>query len=258
MAFLSLWRQFDASGSRRLVTCALLAPAALLAGNLRTAAASAAGCTGEPPGRTSRSPQRHRQCERSLTPAGMILNAVRPERVADFEKVIGIPAGSARRLRPTPRCGRRRRVACVEGVGARTERAVLYVFLLDPAVTGAEYGLGRILAEAYPDQAKLQEIWKLYTDSLASGGSCSVSRQCNPRRRLSRSPKSQRSELQIHPDIESLHDILDRRALQREDAIVDARTNRPDQRDLHAAAGVEAEIGLAEITEALDKPRRRS
>jgi hypothetical protein len=31
--------------------------------------------------------------------------------------------------------------------------------------------LGRILAEAYPDQTKLQEIWKLYTDSLASGGS---------------------------------------------------------------------------------------
>ena len=49
--------------------------------------------------------------------------------------------------------------------------SVLYVFLLDPAVPGADYGLGRILAEAYPDQTKLQEIWKLYTDSLASGGS---------------------------------------------------------------------------------------
>jgi hypothetical protein len=49
--------------------------------------------------------------------------------------------------------------------------AVVYVFLLDPTVPGADYGLGRILAEAYPDQAKLQEIWKLYTDSVASGGS---------------------------------------------------------------------------------------
>jgi hypothetical protein len=45
------------------------------------------------------------------------------------------------------------------------------VFLFDPAVPGADYGLGRILAEAYPDPTKLQEIWKLYTDSLASGGS---------------------------------------------------------------------------------------
>jgi hypothetical protein len=38
-------------------------------------------------------------------------------------------------------------------------------------VQGADYGLGRILAEAFPDQTKLQEIWKLYTDSLAGGGS---------------------------------------------------------------------------------------
>jgi hypothetical protein len=45
------------------------------------------------------------------------------------------------------------------------------VFLFDPTVAGADYGLGRILAEAFPDQTKLQEIWKLYTDSLASGGS---------------------------------------------------------------------------------------
>jgi hypothetical protein len=45
------------------------------------------------------------------------------------------------------------------------------VFLFDPTVPGADYGLGRILASAFPDQTKLQEIWKLYTDSLASGGS---------------------------------------------------------------------------------------
>jgi len=48
---------------------------------------------------------------------------------------------------------------------------VLYVFLFDPTVAGADYGLGRILAAAYPDQTKLQEVWKLYTDSLATGGS---------------------------------------------------------------------------------------
>jgi len=47
----------------------------------------------------------------------------------------------------------------------------VYVFLFDPTVPGADYGLGRILAAANPDQTKLQEIWKLYTDSLASGGS---------------------------------------------------------------------------------------
>jgi hypothetical protein len=47
--------------------------------------------------------------------------------------------------------------------------AALYVFLLDPTVAGADYGLSRILADAYPDQAKLLEIWKLYSGSVTGG-----------------------------------------------------------------------------------------
>jgi hypothetical protein len=104
-------------------------------------------------------------------PAGMILNAVRPERVADFEKVVGfLRSALAASSNPTVRAqaeGWRVFKASEPGPNG----AVVYVFLLDPTVPGADYGLGRILAEAYPDPAKLQEIWKLYTDSLASGGS---------------------------------------------------------------------------------------
>jgi hypothetical protein len=101
----------------------------------------------------------------------MILNAVRPERVADFEKVIAsLQAALMSSTDSTVRA---------QAQGWRVFKAsetvqngsVLYVFLLDPAVPGADYGLGRILAAAYPDQTKLQEIWKLYSDSLASGGS---------------------------------------------------------------------------------------
>ncbi len=54
-------------------------------------------------------------------------------------------------------------MAGVQGDRGGTERSALYVFLLDPTVTGADYSLGRILADAYPDQTKLQEIWKLYS-----------------------------------------------------------------------------------------------
>src|SRR6185295_1719359 len=46
---------------------------------------------------------------------------------------------------------------------------VTYVFVIDPAIPGADYGLGRILSDAYPD--RIQEIWKLYTGALAGGGS---------------------------------------------------------------------------------------
>ena len=105
-------------------------------------------------------------------PAGIILNAVRPERVADFEKLIGyLQAALATSSDATVRA---------QAEGWRVLKAsetgpngvVLYVFLFDPTVAGADYGLGRILAAAYPDQTKLQEIWKLYTDSLATAEAC--------------------------------------------------------------------------------------
>jgi hypothetical protein len=105
------------------------------------------------------------------TPAGMIINAVRPERVADFEKVIGyLQHALASSTNSTVRAqaqGWRVLKASENGPNG----VVVYVFLFDPAVAGADYGLGRILAESVTDQAKLQEIWKLYTDSIASGGS---------------------------------------------------------------------------------------
>jgi hypothetical protein len=104
-----------------------------------------------------------------LGKAGLIFNAVRPERTVDFELVMGyLQAALAKSTDATVR-------AQAQGwqVFKATEPGpngtVLYVFLIDPAVPGAEYGLGRILSDAYPDQ--IQEIWKLYVGSLAGGGS---------------------------------------------------------------------------------------
>jgi len=102
-------------------------------------------------------------------PVGLLLNTVRPERVADFERVIGYlqdalaRSGDAKdRAQAQGWCVYR---AAEPGPGG----SVLYVFVLDPTVPGADYGLGRILAEAY-DAAKLQEIWKLYTGAVTGGG----------------------------------------------------------------------------------------
>jgi hypothetical protein len=105
------------------------------------------------------------------TPAGMIINAVRPERVEDFETVIwylqeALAASTNTTVRAQAQGWR-----VLKALEPGPNGAVLYVFLFDPAVEGADYGLGRILAEAIPDQTKLQEVWKLYTDSLSSGGS---------------------------------------------------------------------------------------
>ena len=100
---------------------------------------------------------------------GIIFNAVRPERVVDFEMVIGYLQAA---LEKSTDAGVR-----AQAQGWRVLKAsepgpngtVLYVFLIDPTVAGADYGLGRILSDAYPDQ--IQDIWKLYTGALAGGGS---------------------------------------------------------------------------------------
>jgi hypothetical protein len=102
-------------------------------------------------------------------PAGLLFNTVRPERVADFEKVLAyLQAAFAKSSDPNVRA---------QGEGWRIFKAteagpggtVLYVYAIDPAVMGADYGLGKILADAYPDQ--VTEIWKLYTSALSGGGS---------------------------------------------------------------------------------------
>ncbi|MBI3049571.1 MAG: hypothetical protein HYY76_14795 [Acidobacteria bacterium] len=107
-----------------------------------------------------------------LAPTGMILNAVRPERVVDFELVIGyLQAALAKSSNAQVRA---------QGKGWRMFKAtepgpnntVLYVFLLDPAVARADYALGPILSDAYPDQ--IEQIWKLYQGALAGPGSQSL------------------------------------------------------------------------------------
>ena len=103
------------------------------------------------------------------SPTGIIFSAVRSDRVVDFEMVIGyLEAALEQSTDPGVRA---------QAGGWRVFKAtepgpngtVLYTFLIDPTVPGADYGLGRILSEAYPDQ--IQDIWKLYTGALAGGGS---------------------------------------------------------------------------------------
>jgi hypothetical protein len=101
---------------------------------------------------------------------GVIFHQVQPTRVADFDRLIAyLREALAKTQNPTVR---------KQAQGWKVYRAVesgpngdvLYVFLFDPAVPCVDYALGPILAEAFPDPAQLQEIWKLYTTSVRTGG----------------------------------------------------------------------------------------
>lgn len=103
-------------------------------------------------------------------PVGLLFNTVRPDKAADFEKLVAsvrkaLEASTDPALKAMAK-GLRFFKAAEPGPG----NSVVYVFLADPAVPGEDYGLGRVLSSGSTDTAALQEIWKLYSNSVTSGG----------------------------------------------------------------------------------------
>ena len=100
---------------------------------------------------------------------GVIFIAVRPDRVVDFEMVIGYLEAALEASTDPDVIAQARGWQVLRATEPGPNGTVLYVFLVEPTVPGADYGLGRILSDAYPDQ--IQDIWELYTGALAGGGS---------------------------------------------------------------------------------------
>lgn len=99
---------------------------------------------------------------------GLIFNAIRADKVADFEMVLD-KLRSALETSKDP-------VRKQQGWGWKILKAsepgpngsVLYVFMIDPVVKGADYGVARILSEAYPTE--ITELYKMYSTAFAAGG----------------------------------------------------------------------------------------
>ncbi len=101
--------------------------------------------------------------------AGVIFNAIKPDSVKDFEMILG-RLKQALAASPDPV---RRQQATGWKIFRATEpgpaASVLYVFVMDPAVKGADYGVAKILAEAYPAEAPA--LYRTYIATFASGQS---------------------------------------------------------------------------------------
>ena len=98
--------------------------------------------------------------------AGIILSTVRPDRVMEFEMVLE-RIHEALSLSTDP--VRREQAAgwkAFKQVEPGPNGSVLYVFVMDPAVKGADYTISKVLSEAFPDEVR--EIFKLYTGSIVS------------------------------------------------------------------------------------------
>ena len=66
--------------------------------------------------------------------------------------------------------------------------SVLYVFVMDPAVKGADYGVAKILSEAYPSE--IMELYRMYTGAFATAGQTLINLQPIPALAPSSAPAS--------------------------------------------------------------------
>jgi hypothetical protein len=100
--------------------------------------------------------------------AGVIFNQVKPDKTADFEAAM---AKIKEALLKATDPARKQQAASWKVFKAQEPGPngnVFYLFVIDPAVKGADYSVGKILSEGLPP-AEVQDVWKKYTDSLAAG-----------------------------------------------------------------------------------------
>jgi hypothetical protein len=100
--------------------------------------------------------------------AGMVLNFIKADKTADFEMVVTklkeALAKSAKPERKQQAASWKVFKAAEPGAGG----SVLYVFIVDPAVKGADYSVANILAESFPAE-QVNEIYKAYAGAYATG-----------------------------------------------------------------------------------------
>jgi hypothetical protein len=98
---------------------------------------------------------------------GMVLNFIKPDKTTDFESVVGKLKEA---LQKSAKPERKQQAASWKVFKSPDPAAggnVLYVFMIDPAVKGADYTVSTILAEAFP--AEVQALYKQYAEAYASG-----------------------------------------------------------------------------------------
>lgn len=99
--------------------------------------------------------------------AGMVFNTVKPDKTADFEFVMGKLKEALQKSADANRKQQAASWKVFKSVEAGPQGNVLYIFIMDPAVKGADYTVSKILAEAFPTE--VQDLYKKFSDAYAGG-----------------------------------------------------------------------------------------
>jgi len=109
---------------------------------------------------------------------GLIFNAIRPDKVMDFETVLAKLRAALADSKDPVRNQQGWGWKIYKAVEPGPNGSVLYVFVMDPAVKGADYGIAKILSEAYPSE--VMELYRLYTGAFATAGQTLINLQSIP------------------------------------------------------------------------------
>jgi len=99
--------------------------------------------------------------------AGMVLNFIKADKTADFETVIGKLKEALQKSEKPERKQQAASWKVFKSPDPAQGGNVLYVFIIDPSVKGADYTVSTILNEAFPQE--VQALYKQYAEAYASG-----------------------------------------------------------------------------------------
>jgi hypothetical protein len=99
----------------------------------------------------------------------MIFNPIKPDKTADFENVMARLKDALMQSEDPVRKQQAAGWKVFKAVEPGPNGNALYVFVMDPAVKGADYTVSKILSEAYPTE--VMELYKLYVGAYAGSQS---------------------------------------------------------------------------------------
>jgi hypothetical protein len=97
----------------------------------------------------------------------LLLNFIKADKAADYEMIVGKLKEA---LNKSEKPERKQQAASWKVFKSPDPAAggnVLYVFMIDPSIKGADYTVSTILAEAFPTE--VQALYKQYAEAYASG-----------------------------------------------------------------------------------------
>lgn len=99
--------------------------------------------------------------------AGVIFFPVKPERTADFEKIMKKLHEALATAEDPVRRAQAAGWKVFKAVEPGPNNTALYVFLIDPAVKGSDYAFWKTIYDTFP--AEVQELYRLYNAASAGG-----------------------------------------------------------------------------------------